>query len=149
MLRPFLMVGVGGSGGKTLRAVRHALTLKLGQLGWSGIPAAWQFLHFDSPVKQDGNELDLPFLPQEQYKALVASNGSYESVHAAIRATMPAQDIADDVMRMFPERGRVKVAVAKGAGQFRAIGRTIVVSRLDYVAEAAKLAISRMQDASA
>jgi len=149
MLRPFLLVGVGGSGGKTLRAVRHALSLKLGQQGWSRIPAAWQFLHFDSPVKQDGNELDLPFLPQEQYKALVASNGSYESVHAAIRATSPSKDVADDILRMFPERDRVRVAVTKGAGQFRAIGRAIVVSRLDDVVDAAKLAIGRMQDASA
>ena len=45
MLRPFLMIGVGGSGGKTLRVVRDELLRRMEQLGWEGdLPAAWQLL---------------------------------------------------------------------------------------------------------
>ena len=66
MLRPFLLVGVGGSGGKTLRAIRQGLKAKLQQEGWDeGIPEAWQFLHVDSPSSQDGLEFPAPLLPRE------------------------------------------------------------------------------------
>ena len=61
MLRPFLIIGVGGSGGKTLRGIKYQLELKLQQVGWkSGIPAAWQFLHFDTPTAQDGVDFAVP-----------------------------------------------------------------------------------------
>jgi hypothetical protein len=68
MLQPFLVVGVGGSGGKTVRALRHAIDLTLRRYGWDdGIPDAWQFLHFDSPQAQDGENFRAPFLPREDY----------------------------------------------------------------------------------
>jgi hypothetical protein len=35
MLRPFLLIGVGGSGGKTLRIVRDELQRRLNQSGWT------------------------------------------------------------------------------------------------------------------
>lgn len=61
MLRPFLIVGVGGSGGKTVRAIRQALRFRLEQEGWNkGIPQGWQFLHIDSPTAQDGIEFPAP-----------------------------------------------------------------------------------------
>ena len=44
MLRPFLLVGIGGSGGKTLRALRVALERRLVEIpDWDGgWPDAWQ-----------------------------------------------------------------------------------------------------------
>ena len=87
MLRPFLIIGVGGSGGKTLRAVRSALDMKLRLSGWNhGLPAAWQFLHFDTPLAQDGKEFPAPFLPQDSYVGLSAAHGSYSNVATAIEA---------------------------------------------------------------
>ena len=61
MLQKFLFIGVGGSGGKTLRVLRHELGIRLREVGYGGpIPQAWQFLHVDVPVKPDGNDPRLP-----------------------------------------------------------------------------------------
>ena len=61
MLRPFLLIGVGGSGGKTLRVVREDLARRLQQAGWTGdLPRAWQFVHIDVPTVADGSDPDLP-----------------------------------------------------------------------------------------
>ena len=85
MLRPFLLIGVGGSGGKTLRGIKYQLELKLQQLGWEGgIPAAWRFLHFDTPTVQDGMEYQAPFLPRQDYRGLVSTAATFDIVHGSI-----------------------------------------------------------------
>ena len=63
MLRPFLLIGVGGSGGKTLRVVRENLEWELRRAGWpeeEGFPKAWQFLQIDVASAPDGDDPDLP-----------------------------------------------------------------------------------------
>jgi hypothetical protein len=150
MLRPFLIIGVGGSGGKTIRGLRHALELRLQQVGWrDGIPTAWQMLHFDTPIAQDGTDYGLPFLPPEDYKGMVAAGGSYESVHGAIvLGKKIAGQALHDVERQLPDPGRVPVDVTKGAGQFRAVGRAVALSRLGEIEKVASNAINKMGDAS-
>ena len=86
MLRPFLLIGIGGSGGKTLRIVRHELQRRLDEHGWKGrFPAGWRFLHIDVPSTADGDEPDLPAqLPQADYAGLVTSGVNYRSIDAAL-----------------------------------------------------------------
>ncbi|PPF78900.1 hypothetical protein C5B96_13770 [Subtercola sp. Z020] len=151
MLRPFLIIGVGGSGGKTLRGLRHALELRLQQAGWQeGLPAAWQMLHFDTPIAQDGADYPQPFMPPQNYKGLVTGGGAYESVFGGIvHGKKIANQAMDDVVRQLPDPKRVPVDVTKGAGQFRAVGRAVALSKLSDIAKAASEAINTMSDAKA
>jgi hypothetical protein len=145
MLRPFLLVGVGGSGGKTLRAVRESLELSLKAAGWDeGIPEAWQFLHFDTPVKQDGADFPAKFLPHESYKGLVASSANYKNVVSSIKSRVN-KDLGLEVERQLPDASEVTVTIVDGAGQYRAVGRTIALSKLDEIANSAEQALSKMR----
>lgn len=150
MLRPFLIVGVGGSGGKTLRGLRHSLTLRLQQAGWEGgIPTAWQLLHIDTPLAQDGADYALPFMPPGDYRGLAASGAGYDTVFSTIaEGKRIPNSVIDDVKRLLPDPKRVPVDVTKGAGQYRAVGRAVALSKLDAIAKTASEAINKMSDSS-
>ncbi|MCJ1683980.1 tubulin-like doman-containing protein [Rathayibacter sp. VKM Ac-2928] len=149
MLRPFLLIGVGGSGGKTLRGIKYQLELKLQQLGWEGgIPAAWRFLHFDTPTVQDGMEYQAPFLPRQDYRGLVSTAATFDIVHGSITSAHATNNaMRHDIERQLPDPRLVKVDVTKGAGQYRAVGRAVALAATKEIAQAARLAIGRMNDA--
>lgn len=63
MLSPFLIIGVGGSGGKTIRAMRQTLLRRLRAKGWKGeFPEAWQFLEIDTVSTQGGGNFAAPLI---------------------------------------------------------------------------------------
>lgn len=149
MLRPFLLVGVGGSGGKTLRAVRQGLKAKLQQEGWTeGIPEAWQFLHIDSPQTQDGLEFPAGLLPMQDYLSIVPNGVNYATVYQSIKGSSDSKFVTD-IERPLPSDKEVTVPIALGAGAYRAIGRTIAVAALSKIHARAATAITRMQTTSA
>jgi len=131
MLRPFLMIGVGGSGGKTLRIVRHELERMLTEFGWDGpFPAGWQFLHVDVPSVADGDDPDLPAqLGHAEYAGLVTAGVNYRNIDAALAGTGRTSE-GDAIAGWRPVPGQVNVPVERGAGQFRALGRIITLANL-------------------
>lgn len=148
MLRPFLLVGVGGSGGKTLRVLADDLGRRLEQAGWTrGIPKAWQFLHIDVPTVADGNDPDLPGqLEDRDYQGLVAAGLDYRTIDAAM--THGGGDRLRDALGGWrPDPTRVAIPAAKGAGQYRALGRVITLAGLDRVRGALQSAHRQMTGA--
>ena len=136
MLSKFLLVGVGGSGGKTLRALRSNLELKLNQANWNdGLPMGWQLLHIDSPVKQDGTGFPAPMLPPSDYKALSRSGMKYAEAYTNAFNSVDTQDYAD-YKRFLPDEKFVNVDPTAGAGQFRGVGRVLALSAHDQIKQA-------------
>jgi Tubulin like len=130
MLQPFLLVGVGGSGGKTLRALRHSLELRLKQEDWQeGWPKAWQMLHVDSPVSQDGASFPAKFLPNDLYFNLVDPGSTYKATYGAVTADLPAKHLAE-IEKAIPSANDVNVQITIGAGKFRGVGRTLVLAKM-------------------
>ncbi len=142
MLRPFMMIGVGGSGGKTLRIVHHELERRLREIGWEGdFPAAWQFLHIDVPSVADGDDPDLPpQLANSEYAGLVTAGVNYRNIDSALAGGSGRSDAGDAIAGWRPSADQVAVPVERGAGQFRALGRIITLANL-------KTAKARMDDA--
>jgi hypothetical protein len=142
MLRPFLLIGIGGSGGKTLRIVRHELQRRLAEHGWdpTEFPAGWRFLHIDVPSVADGDDSDLPAqLPQAEYVGLVSSGVNYRNIDAALAGAGRSQ-VGDWIAGWRPDPAQVTVPVERGAGQFRALGRMLTLANL-------KIAKAKLDDA--
>src|SRR5687768_6846706 len=142
MLRPFMMIGVGGSGGKTLRIIHHELERMLREIGWQGgFPAGWQFLHVDVPSVADGDDPDLPpQLANSEYAGLVTAGVNYRNIDAALAGGAGRSEAGDAIAGWRPAPEQVNVPVERGAGQFRALGRIITLANL-------RSAKARMDDA--
>jgi len=142
-LQPFIFVGVGGTGGKTLGVVRKTLDDALGRLGWTeGWPAGWQFVHIDVPADTD-TDTDTaanPYsLPRTNYLPLTTRKSTYVGYHeeitkglAAGTASPAERYVAWDSWRPEPASG-VPVVLPNGAGQYRALGRVAVLRSLKSV----------------
>ena len=85
MIRPLLIIGVGGAGGKTIRAMKQELNRILESSGYTeGLPDAWQFLHIDTT--RDGTDFPAPMLPADEFHCVVPSGASYADILGSITA---------------------------------------------------------------
>ena len=133
-LSPFVFIGVGGSGGKTLRVIHEALSNKLMNIGWEGEwPAAWQFLHIEVASAPDGIEPGLPFtLPLSDFLPLTTPQSTYRAMDRQVSKTNRQgldHYLAWDSWRPFPPE-QTGVTISMGAGQYRAVGRVAVLNNL-------------------
>ena len=148
MLRPILFIGLGGAGGKTLRAIKQQLHNDLRAKGYDAeIPIAWQFLHIDTPTFQDGATFPAPMLSAEEY-------------HSVTRPGMTLQDIINKVENLCPpteiqkilagwSTEDVPIHINNGAAQIRAIGRLALVSDLRTTFDVIQHSINRILSAVA
>ena len=142
MLSPFLIIGVGGSGGKTIRGMRQTLLRRLRAKGWKGeFPEAWQFLEIDTISTQGGGNFSAPLLPANQFLGLVPQNVNYSGLRNQLIQRMPKGEQNLALGGWLPEN--TAVPIQKGAGQYRTLGRAVVASQLPQLRQA----ISRSYDA--
>jgi hypothetical protein len=120
MLQPMLFIGLGGAGGKTIRALKLTLERELIAAGHtSGIPIAWQFLHID--VVRDGINFPAPLMPDDEFLKVAPAGIRYA-------------DMVERLKSLGDERAQQEILsgwaipaspinIGMGAGQVRAIGR--------------------------
>lgn len=143
MLRPFLFVGVGGSGGKTLRALKQTLERRLRQNDWdSGIPGAWQFVQVDTAY--DGVEFPAPMLPLEDFIGLVTPGRDYEAVRVEIESRFNSAQERNLALSGWLKQ-HAPIPIATGAGQVRTIGRAVSAAQLAVLREGLKGAVGKLQ----
>lgn len=147
MLSPFVLIGIGGSGGKTLRTARADLVRQLNNLGWTeNFPDAWQFVHIDVPAKPDGLDEGLPgALPAGSYYGLVAGGVNYPVVDRLLSNSLKPELDLEATAGWRPLATQVSVPIDRGAGQYRAIGRIITITHLREVKDAIAEAVGRIQ----
>jgi hypothetical protein len=105
MLQPVLLVGVGGSGGKTLRAMRQTLLRKIKQVGWTGdgLPEAWQMLWIDSISVQSADGFSAPLLDGEDYCGLVPPGRTYEELRDSLATSIQPSERMSATAGWVPE----------------------------------------------
>jgi len=148
MFGPMIFIGVGGSGGNTVRAVREFLKQKLVAVGYEGeFPECWQTLWIDTISVQGRGNFASPLLPKNSYLGLVSGGINYGGVRKNIENSMPDNLWMESLAGWMPEKS--PVPISRGAGQFRAIGRTIGVWQFKQTKDFLSQALDRMNSIQA
>ena len=122
MLRKFLILGLGGSGGKTIRYIKQALQEWFRQVGWEGgMPTGWQFLHIDTPASQDSPVIPgaPALLRPDEYLTLYPPGIEFETIVSILK------DRKHDLRGWEVDHTLMRIPIDRGAGQFRAVGRML------------------------
>ena len=148
MLTRFLLIGVGGSGGTTLRYCWRELERKLKAAGWQeGMPTSWQFLHIDVAEEPDGIEGDVPVDVGMKFLGLARHQKSYRDFDRDLvtfdSTVLPA------LAGWRPDPSLNYAPPGNGAGQRRVVGRVITVVEIDRIGEAIDRSVGAMMTAEA
>ena len=125
MYNKFLFIGLGGSGGKTLRFLKDQIRRWMREHGIEGdIPAGWQFLHIDVQPRADGDEINdrVPHLAGDEYLGLVPPGITLRAVQSQLDS---AANRRAELRTWRVDPPAMRVDIQPGAGQYRAIGHTI------------------------
>jgi hypothetical protein len=146
MFRRMLFVGLGGSGGKTLRVLKRDLKEWLIDHEWEGgFPSGWQFVHIDTPPTPDGMIAGGGSLEPNEYLGLIGSGIQFSQVATRLG------NIADTDRELIGWRvdpAALQVPITMGAGQFRAIGRSIAMCYAQPIKERLQQSIALLNNPS-
>lgn len=143
-MRKFLFIGVGGSGGKTLRFIKSVLRSRLAEAGYAGpLPDAWQFVQIDLPPGDDTAVGVVPETLGAAYKGIAPAGVNYEH-HLKQVAGLGDSSLLDDLATWWPDPADAPKQPWFGAGQYRAVGRLITLNRLAEIRAAIDSAVTAM-----
>jgi len=144
MYRRILFVGLGGSGGKTLRVLKRDLKEWLKDLEWEGsFPAGWQFLHIDTPSVPDGIRKGGGSLDDSEYLGLIGDGVGFDAVSGKIDKI---SGVEPELLGWRVDGQALRVPLMMGAGQFRAIGRAIAMCYAQPIKDRLSLSINRLNN---
>jgi hypothetical protein len=146
MIRPLLIIGVGGAGGKTIRAVKQELNRILEDSGYTdGLPAAWQFLQIDTVI--DGVGFPAPMLSEDEIHCVVPHGVSYREFFTNFISRFNVQE--QQTMLAGWVIPPLSIAINSAPPKDRAIGRLVGLADLANINNAIKNSISKMQSPTA
>ncbi|GAC80387.1 Tubulin like [Gordonia malaquae] len=134
-MRKLLIVGCGGSGGATLSYMMDQLLSDLADHGIDKIPAGWQFVHVDVPISPDEGK-NVKSVPEMGgvYSGVGPQGDSYSVLDSGLSQGLVASGALAEFATWAPRNPEsVTVPISVGAGQYRAIGRAITLSRINKV----------------
>ena len=139
-MRRILMIGLGGSGGKTVSFLMDQLLVKLKNEGWTDnrLPEGWQFVHIDVPGAADGlgSGLAAPVQLQGGTYIGLASNADPYSVYKAAVEDNASQQAPSDLSylaRWEPDKSADDIKLEGGAGAYRAVGRMVTLKASNQI----------------
>jgi hypothetical protein len=143
-MQKFLFVGLGGSGGVTLRMLRALLASRLIEAGYDGgVPAAWQFVHIDVPMTQDRRPETVPLLDQNSYVGLAPRGLRYTALDQAL--CDQSESSARHAWPWRPSPESIDIDPTLGAGKLRAVGRVIMGARMGSATERLRPALAALR----
>lgn len=131
-MRRFLVVGCGGSGGATLAYMMDQLRSELLAAGVRSLPMGWQFVHIDVPNGAEEGPDGLANVAGQggTYIGCGPQGSSYEILDSALSHRLAAEPALDTIATWAPRQpDAVTNPISAGAGQYRAIGRMITLSK--------------------
>jgi hypothetical protein len=143
------MIGVGGSGAKTLRTLRQTMLRRLRMQDWDSdaLPAAWQMLAVDTVTSQSRDGYPAPLLPGTDYLGLVPKSATYEQITTPMIQGVPVDLRQEAFLGWLVEK--IPGSIAFGAGQNRAVGRAVAAARLGELRGAINSKLNSVQSPSA
>lgn len=137
-MRRFLVVGCGGSGGATLAFVMDQLRSELHAAGVEKLLAGWQFVHIDVASAPEAGVEGLANVAEQggTYIGCGPQGSSYAVLDGALSQRLGAESALDTIATWAPRNPQeVTNPISAGAGQYRAIGRMITLSKTTEILE--------------
>ncbi|MEP9395102.1 tubulin-like doman-containing protein [Gordonia sp. VNQ95] len=137
-MKRLLIVGCGGSGGAALAYMMDQLRSDLAGHGISRLPAGWQFVHLDVPTSPSSVEGVGSVRDQGgTYVGTGPESDSYKVLDNALTQRLATNQAIDTIATWAPrDPESVYTPLSTGAGQYRALGRMITLSRVGQVRDA-------------
>ncbi len=146
-MRRFLVVGCGGSGGATVAYLMDQLRSDLAAYGVERLPQGWQFVHIDVPTTSDRGPSGLGSVEEQggTYFGCGPAAAAYSVLDTAVSKQL-ASTAAVDAIGTWAPRDPEKVTnpVSDGAGQYRAVGRMISLSRSSAIRQVLQVVWDRL-----
>jgi hypothetical protein len=149
-MRRMLLVGLGGSGGKTLGFLMDELRFRLGD-SWTRdtLPECWQFVHIDVPSVADTQGSNLASGVQNQggrYIGLTDSTSSYNKLDSVLVNQLATNDQLGYFARWRPDPSQAsKIPISAGAGAARAVGRVVTLSAASNIFAGLTAVVEKIQ----
>ena len=140
-LRPRLIVGIGGSGGKTIRAMKESLEFRLRQAQIESLPSCWQFLQIDTT--DDGLEFPAKMLAANEKCIVVRPGQTFEKIREGLEGRAVNKEERNDLLAgwAIPYSD---LDVTKGAGMIRGIGNQVGIAAADTIKDSLSASINKL-----